>query len=169
MTSLHEKHAANGKLTPTILTCTMVMLSPKFGGKRRVKTACSIPWLIKLRSHAPNVRRWPRTSQNFLLQRGTKTVQQPNFHGNMRKIIEIMSHMTYLMNGVDKNTQLNTLKITKIITINVTPLNLSILDSKDLDFLSSLNTQEGMSGFTKFLYIYNYHYHPQLQLVLDPI
>ena len=37
-------------------------------------------------------------------------------------------------------------QITNIITNNLTPLNLSILGSKDLDFLSSFDTQEGMSG-----------------------
>ena len=77
--------------------------------------------------------------------------------------------MTYLMNGVDINTQFKHIKITNIITTNLTPLNLSILGSKDLDFLSSFNTQEGMSGFTKMVYMYNYHYCPQLQLVLNPI
>ena len=45
--------------------------------------------------------------------------------------------MTYLMNGVNINTQFKHIKITNIITINLTPLNLSILGSKDLDFLSS--------------------------------
>ena len=27
------KNAANGKLTPTVLSCAMTMLSPNFGGK----------------------------------------------------------------------------------------------------------------------------------------
>ena len=49
-------------------------------------------------------------------------------------------------------------------TKNLTPLNLSILGSKDLDFLSSFNTQEGMSGFTQTQYIYKYHYRPQLPI-----
>ena len=35
------------------------------------------------------------------------------------------------------------------INTSLTPLNLNILGSKDLDFLSSFNIQEGMSGITK--------------------
>ena len=58
----------------------------------------------------------------------------------------------------------NTLKFTNTTTKNLTPLNLSILGSKDLDFLSSFNTQEGMSGYTQTQYIYKYHYRPQLPI-----
>ena len=72
--------------------------------------------------------------------------------------------MTYLMNEEDINTQIKHIKFTNAITKTLTPLNLSILSSKDLDFLSSFNTQEGMSGFTQTQYIYKYHYRPQLPI-----
>ena len=84
-TSLHENMQPMASSHPQILSCTMVMLSPNFGGKEE-KTAYSIPRLIKLRSLAPNVRCWLRTSQHFPLQRGTKLYNSLSFMKTRCKI-----------------------------------------------------------------------------------
>lgn len=82
-------------------------------GEKKSKTAYSIPGLIKLRSPAPKVRCWPRTSQHFPLQRGTILFNSLIFMKTRCKMIEMMPHMTYLMNGLDISTQFKHIKYHK--------------------------------------------------------